>query len=92
MLALGKKKTQWKEDLYFAVKLAWQQVSKYDAEVTTKTDMRLRSAHIVDPFQKFGLCRKLDTRMDINPEDKTSYSAQYQEVVLKYCKETYAYI
>jgi hypothetical protein len=29
MRALAKKKTQWKEDLYFAVKVACQKLSKY---------------------------------------------------------------
>jgi len=29
MRALAKKKTQWKEDLFFAVKCAWQKLSKY---------------------------------------------------------------
>jgi hypothetical protein len=29
MLGFGKKKTQWKEDLFFAVKLAPQKLSKY---------------------------------------------------------------
>ena len=31
MRALAKKKTQWKEDLFFAVKLARQKLSKYYA-------------------------------------------------------------
>jgi len=34
MRALAKKKTQWKEDLFFAVELARQKLSKYYAEVT----------------------------------------------------------
>ena len=52
MRALAKKKTQWKEDLFFAVKLAWQKLSKYYAEVTATTGMLLISAHILNPFQK----------------------------------------
>ena len=52
MQALAKKKTQSKEDLFFAVKLAQQKISKYYAEVTPTMGMRLFSAHILDPFQK----------------------------------------
>jgi len=87
--ALAKKKTQWKEDLYFAVKFAWQKLSKYYAEVTPTTGMLLISAHIVHPFRKLGLFRKWDKGMDINPEDKTSYTTQYQEAFLKYVENEY---
>jgi hypothetical protein len=52
MQALAKKKTQWKEDLYFAMKLAWQKLSKYYTEVTPTTGMLLISPHIHDPFWK----------------------------------------
>jgi hypothetical protein len=51
MRALAKKKTQWKEDLLFAEKLAQQKLSKNSAEVTPMAGMRLISAHILDPFQ-----------------------------------------
>jgi len=50
MRALAKNKTQWKEDLFFAVKLARQKLSKYYAEVTPTTGMLLISAHILDLF------------------------------------------
>jgi hypothetical protein len=52
MRALAKKKTQWKEDLFFAVKLAGQMVSKYYAKVTPTTGMLLMSMHILEPFRK----------------------------------------
>jgi hypothetical protein len=52
MQALAKKKTQWKEDLYFAVKCAQQKLSKYYSEVTPTTGLLLISAHILDPFLK----------------------------------------
>jgi hypothetical protein len=52
MKALAKKMTQWKKDLLFAVKLAWQKLSKYYDEVTPTTGMLLISAHILDPCQK----------------------------------------
>jgi len=50
MPALAKKRIQWKEDLFFAVKLAPQKLSKYYTEVTPMTGMLLISAHILDPF------------------------------------------
>jgi len=89
MRALAKKKTQWKEDLFFAVKLAQQKLSKYYTEVTPTTGMLLISAHIVDPFQKLRSFRKWDKGMDINPEDETSYTTQYQEAFLKYVENEY---
>jgi hypothetical protein len=84
MRALAKKKTQWKEDLFFAVKCAWQKLSKYYTEVTPMTGMLLITAHILDPFRKLRSFRKWDKGMDINPEDETSYTTQYQEACLKY--------
>jgi len=50
--ASAKKRTQWKEDLFFAVNLAPQKLPKYYAEVTPTTSMLLISAHILDHFQK----------------------------------------
>jgi len=83
MRALAKKKTQWKEDLFFAVKLARQKLSIYYAKVTPTMGMLLISAHILDPFRKLGSFRKWDKGMVINPEDETSYTTQYQEAFLK---------
>jgi hypothetical protein len=60
MQALAKKKTQWKEDLYFAQKLAPQKLSKYYSEVISTTDMLLIPTHIVDPLWKLPLFRKCD--------------------------------
>jgi len=89
MRALAKKKTQWKEDLFFAVKLARQKLPKYYAEVTPMTGMLLISAHILDPFRKLRSSRKWDKGMVINPEDETSYTTQYQEAFLKYVENKY---
>jgi hypothetical protein len=89
MRALAKKKTRWKEDLFFAVKLAQQKLSKYYSEVTPSTGMLLISAQILDPFMKLRLFRKWDKGMDIDPEDETSYTAQYQEAFLKNVKNEY---
>ena len=52
MRDLAKKTTQWKEDLFFALKLALQTLSKYYAEVTPTTGMLLISAHILDLFRR----------------------------------------
>jgi len=89
MRALAKMKTQWKEDLFFAVKLARQTLSKYYAEVTPTTSMLLIPANILDPFRKLRSFRKWDKGMDINPEQETSYTTQYQEAFLKYVENDY---
>jgi len=89
MWALAKKKTQWKEDFFSAVKLAQLEVSKYHAEVTQTSVMLLSSAHILDPLQKLRSFQKWDKAMDINPEDETSYTTQYKEAFLKYVENEY---
>ena len=68
MRALAKKKTQWKDDL---------------SEMSPMTGMLLIPAHLLDPFPKLRSFRKWDKGMDINPEDETSYTTQYQEACLK---------
>jgi len=60
MRALVKKKTQWKEDLFFAVKLALQKHSKDYAEMTPPMGMLLIPAHIFDPFRKLRSFWKWD--------------------------------
>jgi len=87
--ALAKNKTPCKEDLYFAVKSARHKLSKYYADVTPTTGMLLMSAHILEPFQKMQSFWKWDMGMDINPEDATSYTTQYQEAFLKYVENRY---
>jgi len=89
MWTLTKKKTPLKEDLFFAVKFARQMLSKYYAEVTPMTGMLLISAHILDLFQNFWSFRKWDTGMDINPEDETFYTTQYQEAFLECVENEY---
>jgi len=89
MRALAKKKTQWKEDLFFAMKFARQKLSKYYTAVTPTTGMLLISAHILDPFRKLRSFREWDKGMVINPDDKTSYTTQYQEAFLKYVENEY---
>jgi len=80
--ALAKKNTQWKEDLFFAVKCAWQKLSKYFTAVTPMTGMLIIAIHILDVFLKLPSFKKLDKGMDINPEDETSYTTQYQQAFL----------
>jgi len=89
MRALAKKKTQWKEDLYFAVKFARQKLSKFYAEVTPTTGMLGISAHTLDSLRKLGSFKKWDKGMDINPEDETSDTTQHQEAFLKYVENEY---
>jgi len=89
MQAVAKRMTPWTEDLFFAVKLARQKLSKYYAEVTPMTGTLLIPAHILDPFQKLQSFRNWDKGMDINHEDETSYTTQYQEAFLKYVEHEY---
>jgi hypothetical protein len=89
MRAMSKKKTQWKEDLFFAVKLARQKLSKYYTEVTSMTGMLRISAHILNSFRKLRSFSKWYKGMDINPEDETSYTTQYEEAILKYVEDEY---
>jgi len=89
MRAFAKKKTPWQEDFFFAVKLARQKLSQCYTELTPTMGMLLISAHILDPFWKLRSFRKWDKGMDINPEDGTSYTTQYQEAFLKYVENEY---
>ena len=52
MRALPKKKTPWKEDLFFTVKLAGQRLSTFYGEGTPPTGMLPMSVHIPDLLQK----------------------------------------
>jgi len=89
MRDLAKTKIPWKEDLFFAVKLTRQKLSKHYTEVTPSTGMLLISAHILDRFRKLQLFRKWDKGMDINPEHEPFYITQYQEAFLKYVENEY---
>jgi hypothetical protein len=89
MRSLVNKKTQWKKDLFFAMKCARQKLSKYNTEVTPTTGMLIIMAHMPDRFGKLQSFRKWDTAMDINPEDETSYTTPYQKALLKYVQNEY---
>jgi len=83
MWALAKKKTPLKEDMFFTLKLAQQNLSKIYTEMTPSTGVLLIAADILDPFQTLRSFRNFYMGMDINPEDETSYTIQYQEACLK---------
>jgi len=89
MRALAKKKSQWKEDLYFAAKVLRPKLSKYYAEVTPTAGMLLISAHILETSNKLRSFRNWDKVMDINPEDETFHTTKYQESFLKYVLTKY---
>jgi len=89
MRTLAKTKTHRKEDLFFAVKLASQMLSKYHAEVTAPMGKLPISAHILDSFRKLRTFRKMDNGMDTISEDETSYTTQYQQAVLKNVENEY---
>jgi len=56
--ALATKKTHCEDELYFAVKIARQKLSKYIAEVTPTMGTLLISEHILDPFCELRSFRK----------------------------------
>jgi len=89
MRALVEKMTQWKEDLFCAVMLARQKISKYYAGVTPLTAELVISAHLLDPFPMWKSYRKWPQGMDINPEDETSYTTKYQQGYLKSVENEY---
>jgi hypothetical protein len=75
MLTLAKKNTQWKEDVFCALKFSCQMLSKYYSEVTPESGMLLIAAHILDSFQTLRSFRTWDKAMDVNPEDDSSFTA-----------------
>jgi hypothetical protein len=89
MRSLTKKRTPWKEDLFFAVKLAKKKLPKYYTEVIPTMGMLLISMHNFDPLRKLRSFRKWDKGMHINPEDETSYTTQYQEAFQKDVENEY---
>jgi len=81
--------TQWKKHLFFAMKLAQQNLSHSYAEVTPKTGMNLISPQILDTFRKLRSFRKCDKGMVMTPEDETYYTTQYKEVFRMYVETEY---
>ena len=89
MQALVKKETQWNEDLYFAMKVARQKLSKHHAEVTRMTGLLLMSVRIHDPFLKLQSFRLWDKAVDIQPENEMSYTTQNPEAFQNYVENEY---
>jgi len=87
MRSFATKTTPWNDDLFFAVKLARQKPSKYYAEVTPTTGILLISAHILNSFWTLQSFEKWEMGIDINPEDETSYTTQYQKSIRKYVEQ-----
>jgi hypothetical protein len=83
MGALGKKKTQWKEDMFFAEKLARQKLTKHYTEVTPTMGMLPISAHILHPLQHLRFFRQWDKGMKFNLKDETSHTTRCHEAFLK---------
>ena len=81
--AVGKKRTRWKEDLFFTMTLGRQKLSKYSPTGTPSTGMQLGSAHIVNLFWMLRLFRKGDNGIENNPHDETFRTIYYQEVFVK---------
>jgi len=78
MWTIATNKPQWMQDLFFMVKLAQQKLSTYSGELTPTTGMLVICTHMLHCFRKFRLFRMGDKGMDVNPEDNTSYTTQYQ--------------
>ena len=89
MQAFAKKKTHWKEDLFFAMKLARQKLFKYYAEVTPRMGRLPVSAHILDPFRKLRSFRMWNKGMEINSNDEIFFTSQYEDAFLKYVENEY---
>jgi len=77
MPPLPDKKTRWKEYLFICVKLVWQKLSKYYAEVTPTMGILGISTHILHCIWKLRSGSKWDKGMDINPEDQISDRTQH---------------
>jgi len=89
MQALAKKKTQSKEDLFFAARLARWKLSKSDAYVATAMGMHLGLQHMLDPVRTLRSFGMWDKWMDIQPQNKTSSITRFQEPFLKDVENEY---
>jgi hypothetical protein len=86
-----KNKHQWEEDLYFAVKFAYQMLSNYYAKVTLITGMLPISVNILHSFWILQSFSKLVKWINIDLVDETLYTTQYHEALVKYVEnECYA--
>jgi len=89
MRDLAKKQGQWKEYLYFAVKFAWQKLSKYYPQVTPTTGMLCILACILDLVWMLRSLTMWDMGIDIHSEDETSFTTKFANAFLKYVEIQY---
>jgi hypothetical protein len=82
-------KTASMEDLYSVVTLTGQNMSKCYADITPTPGMLLISVHILNHFQMSESFWMWDKGIDTNPENETTYTAQYTEVFMKNVKPEY---
>lgn len=87
--SLSKENNQYEKNLYCAVKLVCQKLSKHHAEFTPTMGMHLISPHSLDPFWNLGSLRKWEKRMDSNPASETLYTTQYTAAFLQYVDNEY---
>jgi hypothetical protein len=87
--ALAKKKTEWKRDIYFALRSARTKLTKYYSTVTPDTGVLLIIAHLLDPYRKLRTFIKWDKAMDVGPDEDDSYTSQYKETFIKYVESQY---
>lgn len=87
--SLAKRRSQWNEDLYLAVRFAQHNFCKWYAEGTPTTSILPIFADIRDPFRMLQSCRKWDKRMDIDPADQAFYTTQYQQPFEKFIEHEY---
>jgi hypothetical protein len=55
-----------------AVKLVWEKLTQYNADVTPTFSKCIYSAHILEPFCKLCLGRNCDNGMYTNPQVESS--------------------
>lgn len=83
MWAELKDQTQWTENLYVAVIFPWQMQSEYYMEVTRTTCILHISARILNPFHKSRSFRIWVKGVNVHPEDVTSHTTQYHDLLWK---------
>jgi hypothetical protein len=92
MQDIAQKWPQWQEDFYFAMTFGHQMLLKVCAEVTLTMVMLSMPANILHSFQILLSFRMWDKSMDINSQDKSLHTTQYQEGILNYMENEYCTI
>jgi hypothetical protein len=89
MHLFAKKKTHWKEDMFFTQKIDRLKLSIYYPDMSPTAGIHLISAQLVDPIHNLISFGMLDRGMDINSEDGTSNTTHHQEAILMYVMNQY---